>query len=159
QQCYFNWKGINIDTDIKSFVKKKDEIESLTTWFTQHRINKWLNKKIIEETNWKWSIQSWHGSKITSTKTNTKESILRSFSLKLLNEELPTMATLHTRKPEVYTKPECPFCNKYKETNTHVFLCSEKGKKLKIAFRATVKEIYVKEKGNKGVEELMIKIT
>ncbi|CAG8666033.1 2644_t:CDS:2, partial [Diversispora eburnea] len=46
---------------------------------------------------------------------------------------LPTMATLHTRKPDVYTKPECPFCNRYKETNIHVFLCSEKGKNLKIA--------------------------
>ncbi|CAG8659901.1 9654_t:CDS:1, partial [Diversispora eburnea] len=34
QQCHFNWKGINIDTDIKSFIKKKDEIESLITWFT-----------------------------------------------------------------------------------------------------------------------------
>ncbi|CAG8657526.1 8551_t:CDS:2, partial [Diversispora eburnea] len=126
QQCHFKWKGESIDTDIKSFVKKKEEIESLTTWFTQH---------------------------------HTKDSALRSFSLKLLNEELPTMTTLYTRKPDIYTKPECPFCGKYKETNTHVFLCSEKGKQLKISFRATVKKIYTKEKGNKDLKGLMEKIT
>ncbi|CAG8642108.1 3485_t:CDS:1, partial [Diversispora eburnea] len=62
QQCHFKWNGESIDTDIKSFIKKKEEVESLTTWFTQHYINKWLNKKIMEETNWKWSVQSWHSS-------------------------------------------------------------------------------------------------
>ncbi|CAG8494548.1 2508_t:CDS:2, partial [Diversispora eburnea] len=106
QQYYFKWKGESIDTDIKSFVKKKEE----------------------------------HGSKIASTKIDTRDSALRSFSLKLLNKELPTMTTLYTQKPDIYTKPDCSFCEKYKETNTHVFLYSEKGKNLKITFQVTIKK-------------------
>ncbi|CAG8561671.1 9291_t:CDS:1, partial [Diversispora eburnea] len=120
QQYYFKWKGESINTNIKSFVKRKEETESITSWFMQHCINKWLNKKIIEETKWKWLIQSWHGSKITSTKTDTRDSALRSFSLKLLNEELPTMTTLHTRKPDIYIKLECPFVE-IKKKLIHVF--------------------------------------
>ncbi|RHZ58966.1 hypothetical protein Glove_366g12 [Diversispora epigaea] len=159
QQCHFTWNKQEIDAGIKEFVKKKDEIESTTTWFLQHRINNWLNKNIINETNWKWSIETWHETKITNNKTNSKENSLRAFSLKLLNEELPTMATLHTRKPNIYTTTECPFCKKYKETNSHIFMCADYGKILKSTFRSIIKRIYIKEKGNIGLHDLMSKIT
>ncbi|RHZ83254.1 hypothetical protein Glove_99g211 [Diversispora epigaea] len=159
QQCHFTWNKQEIDAGIKEFVKKKDEIESTTTWFLQHRINNWLNKNIINETNWKWSIETWHETKITNNKTNSKENSLRAFSLKLLNEELPTMATLHTRKPNIYTSTECPFCKKYKETNSHIFMCADYGKILKSTFRSIIKRIYIKEKGNIGLHDLMSKIT
>ncbi|RHZ88852.1 hypothetical protein Glove_21g119 [Diversispora epigaea] len=103
--------------------------------------------------------ETWHETKITNNKTNSKENSLRAFSLKLLNEELPTIATLHTRKPNIYTTTECPFCKKYKETNSHIFMCADYGKILKFTFRSIIKRIYIKEKGNIGLHDLMSKIT
>ena len=49
--------------------------------------------------------------------------------------------------------------NKYKQTNSHVFMCGEQGKILKIAFRSTIKKSYFKEKGNQGLSDLMEKIS
>ncbi|CAG8650914.1 10847_t:CDS:2, partial [Diversispora eburnea] len=109
QQFRHKWNGNNIDTSIKELIKAKGEIELPISWFTQHRIYKWLNKNIRKETNWKWSQEVWQQSKITDNKTSTKDNSLCSFSIKLLNEELPTKKILHTRKPEIYKDKKYPF--------------------------------------------------
>ncbi|RHZ87831.1 hypothetical protein Glove_30g3 [Diversispora epigaea] len=158
QQFHFKWNNTDIDAGIKDFIKKKSEVETVTSWFTQHRIYNWLNRNIRNETNWQLSAQIWHNTKITNTVTNSKDSSSRAFSLKLLNEELPTMSNLNLRKSEIYKEKTCPFCNKYKETNTHVFMCGDQGKILKTAFRSVIKKLYFNEKGNQGLSDLMEKI-
>ncbi|RHZ72690.1 hypothetical protein Glove_241g45 [Diversispora epigaea] len=56
-------------------------------------------------------------------KSDFGESKFRQFSLKLLNDELPTMNNLHKRKPWIYQSDKCPFCNAESEDNIHVFTC------------------------------------
>ncbi|RHZ76146.1 hypothetical protein Glove_202g44 [Diversispora epigaea] len=158
QQFHFKWNGKDVDAGIKEFIKKTTEVTTSVSWFTQYRTYSWLNQNIRQETNWQYSQQIWHGTKITNNRTNSKDSSLRAFSLKLLNEELPTKVTLNLRKPDIYTDNQCPFCNSYKETNSHVFMCGNQGKILKTAFRSIIKKAYFKEKGNKDLTDFMRKI-
>jgi len=149
---------LDIDTSIKEFVKNKDEIKHIVGWFLLDRNNRWLNKKIMRETNWKWSKQIWMESKITTTKTNTTENNIRKFAIKLLNEELPTMSNLNTRKPDLYREKLCPFCNKYNETNLHVFICENSGKEIEKLFIVSMGETYRKIVGQTGWGKLKNKL-
>ncbi|CAG8634336.1 6126_t:CDS:1, partial [Diversispora eburnea] len=158
QQFRHKWNDNNIDVSVKELVKTKGEIESTISWFTQHRIYKWLNKNIRKETNWKWSQEVWQNSKITDNKTSTRDNSLRSFSIKLLNEELPTMKVLHTRKPEIYKDKKCPFCNIYDETNTHVFMCKDTPNTLKNTFCYILKKVFTQETGKKTDPNMLKKI-
>ncbi|CAG8617052.1 11122_t:CDS:2, partial [Diversispora eburnea] len=133
QQFRHKWNGNNIDTSIKKHIKK--------------------------ETNWKWSQELWQQSKITDNKTSTRDNSLRSFSIKLLNEELPTMKVLHTRKPEIYKDKKCPFCNIYDETNAHVFMCKDTPNTLKNTFCYILKKVFTQETGKKTDSNMLKKYT
>lgn len=83
---------------------------------------------------------------------------MRSFSIKLLNEELPTMKVLNMRKPDIYKNKRCPFCKTYDETNAHVFMCNNTLTLLKNAFCSTLKKIFTQEVGTKMNKIMMQRI-
>jgi hypothetical protein len=83
---------------------------------------------------------------------------MRSFSIKLLNEELPTMKVLNLRKPDIYREKRCPFCKTYDETNAHVFMCSNNPTLLRNAFCSTLKRVFTQEVGTKTNKNMMQQI-
>jgi hypothetical protein len=59
--------------------------------------------------------------------TSFKESNRRSFRVKILHNELPTLERLTERKPRLYgdTNNKCRMCNQELETREHLFSCVE----------------------------------
>jgi hypothetical protein len=147
QKFQFKVGQERIDTSIKDFIKKSAEIEHTVGWFMLNRNKKWLNKNIMNETNWKLSKEIWMGTKITSTKTDTNDDNIRTFAIKLLNEELPTLTNLNLRKPDTYKEKKCFLCNRYNETNAHIFLCDTWKKEFNLMFMINMGEAYKKEEG------------
>ncbi|RHZ50776.1 hypothetical protein Glove_492g24 [Diversispora epigaea] len=117
------WRGLALDVSIKDTLQSINEHTWTQKWLNQNRIKWWITKDKARKIHWKFTAKSVHPSKITTFKSDFRESKFRQFSLKLLNDELPTMNNLHKRKPWIYQSDKCPFCNAEKEDNIHVFTC------------------------------------
>ncbi|RHZ78195.1 hypothetical protein Glove_166g168 [Diversispora epigaea] len=65
-----------------------------------HKGNKGNNER---KTDWKISFQLIHETNITNPVTSNIDHRNRKFSIKLLNDELPTKSLLHERRPDLYT--------------------------------------------------------
>ena len=57
-----------------------------------------------------------------SNETNFTQSKIKSFLIKNLMEELPTIEKLKIRHPDLYRNWNCCVCNKKKETYDHVWM-------------------------------------
>ncbi|RHZ83158.1 hypothetical protein Glove_99g367 [Diversispora epigaea] len=80
------------------------------------------------EIDWDLTFKTKHPSKITSDITNKGDSNKRSFALKLLCEELPTLSKRYIHKPNLYSSLSCILCEKLvEENNMHIFTCKRKG--------------------------------
>jgi len=55
--------------------------------------------------------------------TSFKQHRLRSFKYKIFSEELPILAKLKQRRPDLYLTDECLLCQRYAEIQAHLWLC------------------------------------
>ncbi|RHZ80928.1 hypothetical protein Glove_130g151 [Diversispora epigaea] len=74
--------------------------------------------------DWDLTWKAAHPSKILSLTSGFSEASIRKFSLKLLNDELPTLSNIYKRNLLLYTTDQCPFCQIEIENNIHIFTCS-----------------------------------
>ncbi|RHZ86816.1 hypothetical protein Glove_44g5 [Diversispora epigaea] len=91
------WRGLALDISIKDTLQSINEYTWTQKWLNQNRIKWWITRDKARRIYWKFTAKSIHPSKITTFKSDFRESKFRQFSLKLLNDELPTMNNLHKR--------------------------------------------------------------
>ena len=117
------WNNFTVDMSIRDFVKEIHKKETLVDWTQQNRVQKRWAKVIEEQEAYSWKMvweQSRQGS---SLQTSLKQAKERSFRTKLMNDELPTFDNLVKRRPELYTRKKCLFCNREEENTEHLFSC------------------------------------
>ncbi len=49
---------------------------------------------------------------------------MRTFKYKIFSEELPTLARLKQRRPDLYPVDECLSCRCHSETQAHLWICA-----------------------------------
>jgi ribonuclease HI len=118
------WKNLSLDCSIKTTIKKLNNEIWTQKWLNQNRNKWWIRTNKAKKVNWKLTWTSLHPSKITSFTSSTEEASIRKFSLKLFNDELPTLVNLHKRNPNIYKSKTCPFCKTDIENNIHIFTCT-----------------------------------
>ncbi|RHZ89506.1 hypothetical protein Glove_13g249 [Diversispora epigaea] len=118
------WNGLVLDYSIKTVIKKFNSEIWRQKWLRQIRIRWWIHTNKAKNINWDMTWKTVHPSKISSLISSSNEASIRRFSLKLLNDELPTLSNLNKRNPSLYTTDICPFCQLEIENNIHVFTCS-----------------------------------
>ncbi|RHZ83786.1 hypothetical protein Glove_87g262 [Diversispora epigaea] len=118
------WKNITLDYSIKIATKKLNKEIWTQKWLRQNRIRWWIHTNKAKNVNWDLTWKVVHPSKISSLTSGFREASSRKFSLKLLNDELPTLSNLHKRNPLLYKTNQCPFCQIEIENNIHIFTCS-----------------------------------
>src|SRR5438876_11972117 len=65
---------------------------------------------------------------MTNSHTNETDHNIRSFKIKIWNDELPTKVKLHNRSPDLYKDNKCIKCGQA-ETTLHPFICTDQMKK------------------------------
>ncbi|RHZ67420.1 hypothetical protein Glove_301g46 [Diversispora epigaea] len=118
-------RGALQNLPIKEIIKISTKVKRQTKWALLNRTAKWNNKNIQRETDWKLSFRSIHESSITNLLTTNEDQKKRKFSLKLLNNELPTKTLLHERQLDLYENDTCVFYNQCQEDSLHVFVCND----------------------------------
>ena len=90
--------------------------------------------------DWTRTYKNLHPSKITQHVTSESDHNIRSFKLRLWNNELPTKDKLHNRCKTIYQDNICHKCNQI-ETNIHPFFCGNQA----LTTENTIKEILNRE--------------
>jgi ribonuclease HI len=119
-----SWNGIPIDTPLRTFIKEVHKREILVKWASQNRIQQKWQKEISNqaEVEWKefWEQCRPKGSLYTSMK-QMKE---KSFKVKMMHNELPTLDNMAKRSPDLYMGyTKCIFCKDKEETLDHLLMC------------------------------------
>jgi len=78
--------------------------------------------------------------------THPKYSQLKSFKIKFLLDELPTLLNLHYRKPKTYTNPTCNRCILHIENNSHWLECAANSISLNQLIQQTTSKFFIKHK-------------
>ena len=75
--------------------------------------------------------------------TSFKDSKRRSFLLKLIHNELPTLDKLRTRRPDLFGPVTiCPLCNEENETREHIFKCKGLESQINQAWKKAMEKIF-----------------
>src|SRR6185436_12010160 len=122
------WKSTPIETPIKDAIKEINRFKSMLNFKYQERFKHIMTNTKCREIDWDLTFKTKHPSKITSDITNREDSNKRSFALKLLCEELPTLSKRYIHKPKLYSSSSCILCDELvEEDNMHVFMYKRKG--------------------------------
>ncbi|RHZ77310.1 hypothetical protein Glove_182g30 [Diversispora epigaea] len=122
------WKFTPIGTPVKDAIKEINRLKLMLNFKYQERFKYIMTNTKCREIDWDLTFKTKHPSKITSDITNKEDSNKRSFTLKLLCEELPTLSKRYIHKPNLYSSSSCILCEKLVEKdNMHVFTCKRKG--------------------------------
>ncbi|RHZ53212.1 hypothetical protein Glove_444g7 [Diversispora epigaea] len=122
------WKFTPIETPVKDAIKEINRLKLMLNFKYQERFKYIMTNTKCREIDWDLTFKTKHPSKITSDITNKEDSNKRSFALKLLCEELPTLSKRYIHKPNLYSSSSCILCEKLvEEDNMHVFTCKRKG--------------------------------
>jgi ribonuclease HI len=134
------WDSIYIDLPITMIIKNTIKTKWASKWRSLQRTNRWLNKNKAQEINWPLTMETLMPTKITSLKTNISDHTDRTFRMKVWNQELPTIDTLHKRSPKVYKNNMCKICLWHEDSDLHPFLCGINHKFLRGKFTAILNE-------------------
>ncbi|RHZ60914.1 hypothetical protein Glove_350g167 [Diversispora epigaea] len=122
------WKFTPIETPVKNAIKEINRLKLMLNFKYQERFKYIMTNTKCREIDWDLTFKTKHPSKITLDITNKEGSNKRSFALKLLCEELPTLSKRYIHKPNLYSSSSCILCEKLvEEDNMHVFICKRKG--------------------------------
>ncbi|RHZ82442.1 hypothetical protein Glove_109g298 [Diversispora epigaea] len=80
---------------IKEAAKEINRVKTMIDWKFQERFKHFMNSDKNKKVDWDLTFKTKHPSKITSDYTNNTDMHKRSFAMKLLCEELPTMTKRH----------------------------------------------------------------
>ncbi|RHZ82102.1 hypothetical protein Glove_114g190 [Diversispora epigaea] len=121
------WNSSLLEISIKEAAKEIHRVKTMIDWKFQERFKHFMNSDKNKKVDWDLTFKTKHPSKITSDYTNNTDMHKRSFAMKLLCEELPTMTKRHLHQPNLYEDSECIFCSHAEEDNLHVFTCKRGG--------------------------------
>jgi hypothetical protein len=117
---------MHIEEPVRKFAKKLTTSMHSAQWRLLNRNRKHFNDIKNGKIDWEYTWQSSIITKLTNRKTSGEESKLRSFGMKLLNNELPTLEVMKVKFPRVYHGDlECVRCNDGKEDINHIFGCDK----------------------------------
>jgi ribonuclease HI len=117
------WNNQVIDISVREFVKEVHRKETVVEWSEQNRIQKRWAKEIREQDKYSWKMFWEQCRQGSSLQTSLKQAKERNFRIKLMNDELPTMERLTTRRPDLYKSPTCILCEREEENTEHLFDC------------------------------------
>jgi ribonuclease HI/endonuclease/exonuclease/phosphatase family metal-dependent hydrolase len=140
------WKDIVIDIATRSFVKEVNQKQNICKWSMQKRIQRTFKEQLQRSDNYSWKTL-WTNISTKGTWTSFKDSKRRSFLLKLIHNELPTLDRLRIRRPDLYKQDKiCPLCNKEDETRDHIFKCEGLESQMSQAWKKTTEKIFKETK-------------
>src|SRR6185437_6278534 len=129
------FEGKPVYWNLRSFLKTLIKGKIISEWSSQNRIE---NLKKKTEIDWK---TIYNGLNIESRPleryTSTKASIIKSFKVKMMINELPTLLNMYYRDTKKEKDPMCPRCEKEYENQTHWIWCT----KNKYTIKQVIKEI------------------
>jgi ribonuclease HI len=157
------WNGITIDIAPRNFIKEINKIIILKEWTTQHRINNLFSSQIQDHNNYGWK-QFWNNLKKNNNKTSFKDNHKRSFLIKLIHNELPTLDRLAIRRPDLYNDfKKCTICLEENESREHLFQCKglvdlleQTWKEVMEEFKKEIKTLFNKKSQDKENHSLPI---
>ena len=117
----FNWYGIKVEEDIKSFL-----INAWKEQYNKEENNLSRMKNLDEEVDKNLSFEVWKGKNTKEQKVESllKQSEKKCFKIKRMLDELPSLEKLKIRKKELYKKDlNCVRCNLKKENTSHIWSC------------------------------------
>jgi hypothetical protein len=85
-----------IDMATRDFVKEINQKQGTDEWTKQRRIQKTFEKQIQNSESYNWK-SFWENTSAKGTTTSFKENNRKSFLLKLIHDELPTLDKLKIR--------------------------------------------------------------
>ena len=129
------WKNLNLETPLRAFIKKIVQIMYKADWT-------WLRKKNDEEHQTRVQKQNWKVFKgilegCCKQFQNSEANCVYLFKIKYIENLLPTVEILNSRKPQLYKNSLCKRYAKEKETISHLITCE----KTHIAFGKIKKEV------------------
>ena len=134
---------MEIDFDIRKFLKLQSKIRTKIQWQTSPTISSLINSGFAFTVNWLATYQVWNQDKgINSNITNSQASNFRTFFIKATHNHLPTLSLLFTRKPHLYKSSTCPRCKLLPESNDHIWTCNNSALSCHIIFSKLSKFIY-----------------
>jgi ribonuclease HI len=119
-----------IETDLRAFIRSHYH----TGFAINSMNNEWhkKNNNISNESrkqidvNWDKTFQILHNSRRIDSKYGTnKTTTFRSYQMKLFHGVLPTIDVLMNRNYDTYLTDTCKRCNQERETNEHIWTCTE----------------------------------
>ena len=117
------WENITCEINIRDLLKDLNKNITTIKWSKQQRIQKLLKDQIEEQTEFEWHLL-WNNIRVHGFNTSEIDNRKRSFWIKLLHNELPTLDRLAIRNPKLYNNFKmCCMCHKAVETREHLFVC------------------------------------
>src|SRR5581483_546853 len=122
----FCWNEIPIDIGARDFVKELHKRNILMKWAGQNRIQKRWSKEINDHENFDWR-EFWEANRIgEALETSLKKTREKSFRIKIMHNELPTLDNMNKRSLKEYGGLiECIYCRKEKESLEHLLSCPD----------------------------------
>src|SRR5260363_415432 len=135
---FIKFEGKPVYWNLRRFMKKLIKGKIIAEWSSQNRVEK-LKKKM--EIDWKVTYESLNiESRLLARYTSTKASIIKSFKVKMMINELPTLLNIYYRNKKNEKDPTCPRCENEYEDQTHWMWCRENTYKMKQAITETFEE-------------------
>jgi ribonuclease HI len=117
------WNQLTVDLSLREFIKEVHKRETVVEWSLQNRVQKQWATEIEEQNSFSW-INFWKQCRQgSSLQTSLKQAKERNFRVKLMNNELPTLHNLQTRRPDIYKDATCLTCGNREENTEHIFDC------------------------------------
>jgi hypothetical protein len=156
---YLTWNGTSIENKTHHFIRHLQNATNTAKWHALNRTSHW--NIIRHNTNWDLTYQSInYNNKPNTRATHPKHSQLKSFKIKFLLNELPTLLNLHYRKPKTYTNPTCNRCTLHIEDNLHWLECQANSITLNQLLQQTIHKFCTKHKiGNSKIPVLLQQFT
>jgi hypothetical protein len=114
------WKNLPLTIPLRAFLKDYTNVCSFESWLNLHRNFKYRSLHVD------WSATfSILNDDIISTQTSAKASALKTFKVKLMTEEIPTLEHMKLIRPALYKDWNCLMCGDFRETFMHVWTCPQ----------------------------------
>src|SRR5438552_2564156 len=148
------WNNIIIDIPIREFVKEINKKAINKRWTEQRRNTRLFNQEILEEELYEWKM-FWEKQNKKKFITSPQDSKKKAFWIKLVQNELPTLDNLATRRPKIYRNLQtCLLCTEENETLEHLFNCPTLGKDWEEIWKVVENKFTNPEKGEeKGLKQ------
>src|SRR6201992_3286334 len=122
QKANLAWLEFTVDKNPREFIKEVDNIRSN---MQLDKLNRMKELKDVHK-DIAFSFINYKNEKTDSGFFNIKDDHIKSFRIKKLFNDLPTMDNLKKRNPKTYkTEHKCPRCHYEEETLSHLWECSK----------------------------------